>query len=117
MKLKDILKNFKYLNPIYWINRKKYKKIYNILIDAKHFYTEAIIHKEYVGICACLLKAFKCQNIHIGMESIKKYIPEFNRTFCNANNIIDAYWWEPNDIESRIKAFNKLIICYINKMD
>lgn len=51
------------------------------------------------------------------MKDIEKHIPEFNRKFCNADNITNAYWWEPNDIESRIKAFNKLIKCYINKMN
>ena len=117
MKVKDISKNFKYINPIYWIKRRKTKKIYNILIDARHIYSEHIANKIYLGMCICIIKAYVNKNIYIHIKDIKKHIPEFNRIFCNADNMTDSYWWELYDVEPRIKAFNKLIKCYINKMN
>ena len=115
--MKDISKIFKYINPIYWIKRRKAKKIYKILIDARHIYSENIANKRYLGMCSCIMNAYENKNIFIPIKDIKKHIPEFNRTFCNANNITEDYWWELSDVEPRIKAFNKLIKCYMDKMN
>lgn len=116
MKAKDISKSFKYINPFYWIKRRKAKKIYKILIDAKSIYTEFIAHNIYTGMGICISKAYKYKNIDVNIIDIEKHIPEFNRKFCNADKPLNAYWWDRYDVESRIKAFNKLIKCYINKM-
>lgn len=35
MKLKDVHKNFKYINPFYWINRKKNKKYILLYLKLK----------------------------------------------------------------------------------
>lgn len=106
-----------YINPIYWIKRRKAKKIYKILIDARHIYSEYIAHNIHPGMCSCIVNAYKNKNIYIRMHDIEKHIPEFNRTFCNGDILLNGYWWEQNDVESRIKAFNKLIKCYMDKMN
>ena len=68
-------------------------------------------------MCSCIVNAYENKNSSIRMKDIEKHIPEFNRIFCNANIRIDGYWWELFDVESRIKAFNKLIKCYMDKMN
>lgn len=56
-------------------------------------------------------------NTHIYYDEIKNIIPEFiPETFgltINNNN----HWWNINDINSRIKAFDKLIEIYKNKIN
>jgi len=64
-------------------------------------------------------------------EWIPALIPEFNFDFLDGNRNIkayesyergdlplrDIYWWERNDKESRIKAFDKLIGIYEAKVN
>lgn len=46
---------------------------------------------------------------------INSIIPEFNREFLNAKYERSIVWWDVNDRESRIKAYNKLIEVYSKK--
>ena len=46
---------------------------------------------------------------------IQKIIPEFNPIYLDAPYQY-GYWWALGDIESRIKAFDKLIQLYKSKL-
>jgi hypothetical protein len=56
-----------------------------------------------------MLVSFKYYN------PINSIIPEFNREFLNAKYERSIVWWDVNDRESRIKAFDKLIEVYSKK--
>ena len=70
------------------------------------------------GICfyihACINFIF---NININYSDIKNIIPEFVPETFNINVEYHHLWWDADDIDSRIKAFDKLIEIYKNKIN
>lgn len=91
-----------------WDMRKRRKRTLKDIKKAKKVYLD---NKEKY-MCYCFKRVdkdkYKC------VEDIQKYIPEFNRTYLNAERWASDYsmWWLTCDIESRIKAFDKLIELY-----
>ena len=91
-----------------------YKKNYKItnelilktLIKAKKICEDRI--SSYM--CTCITKSFPYA-IHSHL-TISFIIPEFNRDFLNAKYKEGGCWWDNNDEESRLKAFDKLIKVY-----
>ncbi len=87
------------------------KEIVKILERAKTLYIHDFILTYKHGICHYIISAY-CQlhGKHIIACQIPIIIPKFKFKFCKGNNSI--YWWELDDTESRINAFNKLIEYY-----
>lgn len=56
-------------------------------------------------------------NIHIYYSGIKYIIPEFIPETFGLNVDHNCLWWDAKDIDSRIKAFDKLIEIYKNKIN
>lgn len=113
MKVKDM--KLKYFNPFYWINRRKNKEIYLLILAAKYHYISRY-HSEYKhGLCLSFICVFTEFYKSISMLEIKKLIPEFNREFFNIKHTL-PFWWDLYDYTSRIKAFDKLLECYKNKI-
>lgn len=103
-------------------------KILELLQKAKELYFE---NRGKAGMCWCIKvianegKTRHEQNHkgHVPYSVIVSQIPEFNPDFFNAKprrkwvkgiNIGLEFWWDINDYESRIDAFNKLIKVYKN---
>lgn len=101
-------------------------KILELLQKAKELYFE---NRGKVGMCWCIKvianegkNREELQDIgYIPYACIKAQIPEFTPEFFGATprrkwvksfNIGLEFWWDINDSESRIKAFNKLIKLY-----
>lgn len=101
--------------------------ISELLTEAKNLYLKNI---GKAGMCWCI-KVIANQNKtqkeqsdkgQIPYSDIVKQIPEFNPNFFNIplkylwkQNLSYAgldFWWDINDSESRIKAFDKLIGLY-----
>ena len=106
-------------------------QIVDLLRKAKKLYLE---NRGKVGMCWCI-KVIANQNKtqkeqsdkgHIPYASIEAQIPEFNPFYLNVPEVQCKilshpflivgleFWWEVNDIEPRIKAFDKLIKLYEN---
>lgn len=70
------------------------------------------------GICYyiqnCIHYVF---NIYICYAEIKDIIPEFIPETFGLNVDHNNHWWNIDDIDSRIKAFDKLIEIYKNKIN
>lgn len=50
--------------------------------------------------------------------SLQRYFPEFNKDKLAPHcTKYDGYWWDIDDIDSRIQALNKLISIYEKKLD
>jgi len=67
-----------------------------------------------VGMCGYIYTAilyFHIKGEWILYEMISDFIPNFNPIFLGGEEG-KAYWWPREDLESRIKAFNKLIKYY-----
>lgn len=94
---------------------KEQVEIIDILLYARHFYVLCIKENNpeaLPGMCYCIHVAIlHYTNAQISYSDIKYYIPKFNADFLNGN-LESAYWWPIEDIESRIKAFDKLIKVY-----
>ena len=87
---------------------------------------ERYINKNLnIGMCFCIYtsmrailnKSFANDHEYLIINDYKylnRYIPEFNPKFLNGNSK-SVYWWPLNDVESRIKAFDKLISIYESK--
>lgn len=116
MKVKDILKNFKYINPFYWINREKNRKIYSIILIAKTYYINTINQTVCIGLCHAFVYAYKKINIDIYSCELESKIPKFNRKFLNAKYKNKDWWWDPADYRSRLNAFEKLLTYYKERM-
>lgn len=85
------------------------KKI-EVLKQAKEIFLE----RKNIGMCyAITLVHWK---YHKSMyPRFSENLPEFNREFLNPNSNPDnPYWWDRNDVESRITAFDRLIEIYKN---
>lgn len=67
-----------------------------------------------MGRTKYMCNAFKLGNTKYFDKPIDSVIPEFNRETLNAQykNIYYSFWWIPDDRESRLKAFDKLIEIY-----
>lgn len=113
MKVKDM--KLKYFNPFYWINRRKNKEIYLLILAAKYHYISRYNSEYKHGLCLSFICVFAEFYGSISMREIKKLIPEFNREFFNIKHTL-PFWWDVADYTSRIKAFDKLLECYKNKI-
>ena len=103
--------------------------ILELLQKAKKLYLE---NQGKVGMCWCIKvvanegksKEEQRDRGHIPYTSIKVQIPEFNPFYLNAPEVQCKilshpfleigleFWWDINDSESRIKAFDTLIKIY-----
>lgn len=45
-------------------------------------------------------------------DSAEEYFQMLNPDFCEASIIAPRFWWIPDDVESRLKALDKLIKYY-----
>lgn len=94
---------------------KEQVEIIDVLLYAKHFYILRIKENNpdsFPGMCYCIHVALQYYtNAQIPYSDLIHYIPEFNVNFLKGNSE-SAYWWPTKDIESRIKAFDKLIKIY-----
>ena len=83
------------------------KKI-DLIKEAK----EIFLKRKDIGMCYALTLAY--WNNHKSMyPKLSENLPEFNRKFLNPeSNSDNPFWWNRNDKESRIKAFDKLIEIY-----
>lgn len=110
-------KIFKYINPYYWINRRKNKEIYLFILAAKYYYISEYNNGIQIGLCLSFQRTY--ENYHIKLKlkykRITQIIPEFNKEFFNITHGY-PFWWELNDYDSRILAFNKLLECYKDKI-
>lgn len=97
--------------------------ILNILIAAKRNYIrdfkERIITDSFpLGMCFFIGKELSKHSVYdCNYDDIIKFIPEFNPEFCEGNINKTWYWWHINDTESRIRAFDKLINLYKQKIN
>lgn len=91
------------------------KDILNVLQKAKADYIELEIASgpNGCGMCYYIDCHIMLTNLFVSSDYtyIKNIIPEFNREFLNSDST-NIYWWPVDDIESRIKAFDKLITIY-----
>lgn len=113
MKFKN--KIFKYINPFYWINRRKNREIYFIILAAKYLYLFDIKENIYLGICTYIQRV----TYNIGIKTIpevQKYIKQLNPKFLNAEYLDSIFWWDRKDYISRNKAFDKLLDYYYKKI-
>ena len=113
MKVKNI--KLKYFNPFYWINRRKNRELYAIILASKYHYISKYKDGYKHGLCLSFICVFTEFYGSISMCEIKKLIPELNRKFFNISHTC-SFWWDLDDYSSRINAFNKLLECYKNKI-
>lgn len=90
-----------------WEERCKRKSILKDIKKAKDIY---IRHEsDYMCFCFFNVDSEKYWN----PVKIRERIPEFNREFLGAKMPYgNGIWWEDDDRNSRIKAFDKLIEIY-----
>ena len=115
MKVKDMNKIFKYFTLSYWATRNRYKKILKWIKFAKKFYLNDPYTNTYRGMCFAFRVTDKYTNEFYNYSYIRKIIPEFNPIYLDAP-YQEGYWWALGDIESRIRAFDKLIHLYKTKL-
>ena len=115
MKVKDMNKIFKYFTLSYWVTRDRYKKILKWIKSAKKFYISYSFTNGYKGMCFALHMTGDRKLEACTYSYIQEIIPEFNPIYLDAP-WQDGYWWASGDIESRIKAFDKLIHLYKIKL-
>lgn len=118
MKVKDIVKSFKYINPFYWINRRKNKEIYLFILATKYYYISEYNNGRKFGLCLSFEHMYQKYHIALNLKRVAKInqiIPEFNKEFFNITHTL-PFWWDLNDCNSRILAFNKLLQCYKDKI-
>ena len=113
--MKNIKQSFKYINPFYWINRRKNRERYLIVLAAKHYFIGNRNANYATGLCHSFNRIIN-EYTDKDKFNITDIIPEFNREFLNAARQTDPWWWTTSDYQSRIKAFNKLLEYYKSKM-
>lgn len=115
--MKRILNYIKYL--VY--KRKELKRLelcLRVIIDAKDYY----VRNSYLGMCNAFNKAlFLHYSEYVkGTDFnnwIRNNIPEFNAEYLTGiKKPYHKFWWHLDDIDSRIKAFYKLINLYETKI-
>lgn len=90
-----------------WKEQRRRKSILKDIKKAKDIY---LVYR-YDFMCTC----FKCADYkkYGTTNEIQKRIPEFNRDFLEAKTPYKSIgWWDEEDRNSRIKAFDKLIEIY-----
>ena len=86
------------------------KEIVKILERAKNLYIN-FCHTSKNGMCHYIMIAYyELYGKHIMVYQTSMIIPKFKPIFCKGDKAM--YWWDLNDTESRINAFNKLIEYY-----
>ena len=88
------------------------KKI-DVLIIAKALYKELL--PDTRGMCYCLRRAVYDQYVDYSM--LPYNFPEFNPKYLKSTASIYEFWWDIEDIESRLKAFDTLIELYKNSTE
>lgn len=91
-----------------WKERRRRKAILKDIKKAKKIYLEGKVH----FMCLCLSRVDSQK--YGSCEFIEERIPEYNRTFLGADPDLSdtSRWWDLDDRDSRIKAFDKLIEIY-----
>lgn len=115
--MKRIINYFKHL--IY--RRKELKRLkvcLTVIIDAKNYY----VRNTYLGMCNAFSvilfhNYFECIE-RIGYKNwIHRNIPEFKAKYLTGIEMSHGvFWWNVDDIDNRIKAFDKLIDLYKTKI-
>ena len=96
------------------------KKI-DVLILAKELYKELL--PDTKGMCYCLRRIvydqaeISCHFDHIDYSMLLYNFPEFNPKYLKSTAFIYSFWWDIEDIESRLKAFDTLIELYKNNTE
>lgn len=95
-----------------WYERRRKKRILKIIKAAKQNFLDN--KSDYMCLCfydVCYPKFWDYN------RNIQAMIPEFNRLTMGATTPKNtSIWWFADDRESRIKAFDKLIEIYENKI-
>lgn len=90
-----------------WYYNRKRNSILKDIKRAKNIY----LSDPYIGMCYSFYKVN--QKRYDEYDDIKKRIPMFKpETFDVDPKLLLGFWWPIHDIESRIKAFDKLIEIY-----
>ena len=83
--------------------------IVDVLKEAKELLLEL---DGDIGMCFCIVWICSCNNLKY---TYRENIPEFNSLYLvGIDKPNYEYWWDPNDKQSRIEAFDKLIKLYEN---
>lgn len=91
--------------------------IVDVLKEAKEFLLKS---DKYLGMCECIKCVCRLNFIkYTTLRCIPQNIPEFNYLYlvhseCMMVIPIHDYWWDIDDKQSRIEAFDKLIDLYKN---
>ena len=114
--MKDINKIFRFFTIKYWKDYIRLRHILKCIKNAKrHFIKDrSNICPILYGMCMYLGLYLYLYNTHINYDKIKDIIPVFTPQFFNTNKNKYAYWWNIDDTQSRINAFDKLINHYEN---
>lgn len=97
---------------------KRLKLCLEVIENAKDYYTTKGFNK---GMCNAFYMVLYDIHIHINYMPYGQWlginIPEFNPKYLTGLGAsYNEYWWNVNDIDSRIEAFNKLINLYETKI-
>ena len=96
------------------------KKI-DLLIKAKALYKELL--PDTMGMCYCLRRIVydqvevSCHLDYVDHSMLLYNFPEFNPEYFKSTASIYEFWWDIEDIESRLKAFDTLIKLYKNNTE
>lgn len=90
-----------------WKERRRRKAILKDIKEAKSIYLSG---RER---CMCLSFFAVDTDKYIDYDKIQRRMPEFKPDTFNVNpHAVGGFWWNVNDRDSRIKAFDKLIEIY-----
>ena len=96
------------------------KKI-DLLIKANVLYEHLIPNP--IGMCYCFKKVLCDQDNslyptrYVSYCTLFRNFPEFNPTYFKPTASIYGFWWNIEDTESRLKAFDTLIELYKNSTE
>lgn len=88
------------------------KEILDVLIRARKNYNST----KYPGMCYHIALCLPVSSYGFIID----YIPEFNRKFLVSKEMLrvrSMYWWDIDDYQSRLDAFDKLIDIYQTKAE
>ena len=104
--------------------------ISELLQEAKKLYLKEIKDNKFSGMCWCIKviankyksKEEQSRKCYIPYRNIELQIPEFNPSYLKSyipciaiDRYLDVgleFWWDIEDTQSRIKAFDELIELY-----
>lgn len=90
-----------------WKERRRRNDILKDIKEAKGWYIGGYVH------CMCYSFFVVHSDKYTNSDKIQRIIPEFNPETFNANpRAVGGFWWNVDDRDSRIKAFDKLIEIY-----